>query len=85
MPLNNNMPRHRINHHLLLAQPQLRAQLIPQRLDAPINLLHACEGQGAAALAEQVDGQLVGRRARDEVSQIRGAELGREGCDGRAG
>ena len=78
MPLKHHMPGNRINHRLLLAQPQLSPQLVPQRLDAAVDLLHPREAQAAPALAQQVDGQLIARRARDEVGEVGGAVLGRE-------
>ena len=77
VPLQHDMFSNRIDYTLLLLQPQRDHQRLPQRIELPINPLHACQLHIAATFLQGVDGQLVAWRSRDEVWKVWRALLGR--------
>ena len=73
VPFEYDMFRQLIDHRLLLLQTQTRPQLVPEHLQPSIQLLQSGLQQAPASLPQRVDGQLIARRPRYEVWQIRRA------------
>ena len=69
----------------ILLNPQRNLEILPQLRNIPLNLLHPRLLQVAAALGEEVDGELGRGRARDAVFEGLGGGGGRGGGAGGGG
>lgn len=81
--LDVDVPRHRVDVDVLPRQPQLGDHLAAQRARVARDLLDRRQLLRAARLGEVVHGEVVGRRARDEVAELCGGPRG--GGGGRLG
>lgn len=77
--LDNDMPRRRINNHILPLQPHYAPDLVPQRQRVPLDPPDQRADLGSAGLRAEVHGQSVGAGARNDVGGRGSGSLRRRG------